>query len=87
MDLKRSAKLGSWTTAHRKPWRFCVFLVSLYWFLQHLCCSRRAYGPFFKFVFSHFSFFLCLFFFGGGGGGFGGGDNVLSRAFYLTPFC
>ena len=36
-----------------------------------------------SFCFSHFSFF-----FGGGFGGvLGGGDNVLSRAFYLTPFC
>ena len=61
-------------------WSLCICFYSI------SCCSRRAYGPFFKFFFSHFCFFFCLFFFLGGGVG-GGCDNVLSRAFFLAPFC
>ena len=57
-------------------WSLCIVFYSI------LCCSRRAYGPFFKFFSSHFSFF-CVFFWGG----LGRCDNVLLRAFYLTPFC
>ena len=33
-------------------WSFCIGFYSI------LCCSRRAYGPFFKLFFSHFSFFF-----------------------------
>ena len=55
-------------------WSLCIGFYSI------SCCSRRAYGPFFKFFSPISVFFL-------GGGGVGGCDNVLSRAFFLAPFC
>ena len=58
-------------------WSLCIGFYSI------SCFSRRAYGPFFKLFFSHFGFFYAFFL----GGGLGGCDNVLSRAFCLTPFC
>ena len=50
-------------------WSLCIGFYSI------LCCSRRAYGPFFKLLFSYFLFFCSVFFLGGGSGG---GNNVLS---------
>ena len=48
---------------------FLVFWSLCNGFYSILCCSRRAYGPFFKFFFSYFLFFCsCVFFFGGFGG-------------------
>ena len=46
----------SWTTAHRRPWRFCCFVVSLHWFLQHFVLFSPC-------LWSVFQVFFLLFFF------------------------
>ena len=64
-----------------------VFLSFCIGFYSILSVSRCATGPFFYLVFSFLVFFLIVGVgFGGGWGGVRGGrNNVLSRAFYLTP--
>ena len=48
----------SWTTAHRRPWRFCCFLVSLHWFLQHFVFFSPCLWSVFQ---SFFLSFQCFF--------------------------
>ena len=52
-------------------WSLCIVFYSI------LCCSRRAYGPFFKLFFLPFLVFLC--FLGGVRGGFWGGVITFCR--------
>ena len=71
-DVNQPNKMvvGSWTTAHKWPWRFCFFVVCI-GFYSILSVSRCANGPFFYLVFSFLVFFLIVgvCFFGGFGGG------------------
>ena len=51
--------LGSWTTAHRRPWCFCCLLVFLYWFLQHFACLSPCLWAVFQSLFLSFQCFFC----------------------------
>ena len=53
--------LRSWTTAHRRPWRFCCFLVSLYWFLQHFVFFSPCLWSVFHSFFISFQCFFATF--------------------------
>ena len=48
----------SWTTAHRRPWRFCCFLVFLHWFLQHFVLFSPCLWSVFQAFFLPFLFFF-----------------------------
>ena len=52
---------SSWTTAHRRPWRFCCFLVSLYWFLQHFVFFSPCLWSVFHSFFLSFQCFFATF--------------------------